>query len=374
MIMADEDELRTLLQEAAAIIELPETGADSILAAASATVRPDGVNRSIGSIRSISPRSAWGRTALVAAVIFLVIGGIALVGVGASHRGSSAGPSIVTPSIGHPSASGSSPPLHQQNGPALGAGGTAGQAPSPASSAPPNLPPGSVGQSAKVETTGSVDLTIGNGLLSEVVNKLTGLTTGQGGFVAKSQLQEGSAATGISSYGSLVLQVPQPSFSSLLSGVEEVGKVTSVSSTSTDVTGQYVDLQARISALEASRQQYLTIMSKAESIGDILSVQSQLDTIQSEIEQLQGQLDLLNSETTYATLTVSLSPAGQPPPPPPHPASGISSAWHDSIGGFTGGVEWLVRIAGPTLFALILLAALGLAVRWGWRAWRRRLL
>ena len=371
-MMVDEDELRTLLQEAAGIIELPETGVDSILAAASAMVRPDDVDRSI---RSIPPRSAWGRTALVATVILLVVGGIALVGGGASHRNSSAGPSVATPSIVHPSASGSNPPLHQQNGAAaLGAVGSTGQAPSPSPSAPPNLPPGSVGQSAKVETTGSVDLTIGNGLLNEVVNKLTGLTTGQGGFVAKSQLQEGPAATGISSYGSLALQVPQPSFSSLLSGVEEVGKVTSVSSTSTDVTGQYVDLQARISALEASRQQYLTIMSKAESIGDILSVQSQLDTIQSEIEQLQGQLDLLNSETTYATLTVSLSPAGQPPPPPPHPASGISSAWHDSIGGFTGGVEWLVRIAGPTLFALILIAVLGLAVSWGWRASRRRLL
>ena len=207
-----------------------------------------------------------------------------------------------------------------------------------------------------------------------MVNKVTSLTTGEGGFVAKSQLQEGPSATETSSYGSLVLQVPQSSFSSLLSSVEAVGKVTSVSSTSTDVTGQYVDLQARISALQASRQQYLTIMSKAESIGDILSVQNQLDTIQSEIEQLQGQLDLLNSETTYATLTVSLSPAGQPPAPPHHPASGLSSAWHDSISGFTGGVEWLVRIAGPTLFALILLVALGLAVRWGWRTSRRRLL
>ena len=46
------------------------------------------------------------------------------------------------------------------------------------------------------------------------------------------------------------------------------------------MTGQYVDLQARLTALEDSRQQYLTILAKATSIGDILSVQEQLDSIQ----------------------------------------------------------------------------------------------
>jgi hypothetical protein len=231
-----------------------------------------------------------------------------------------------------------------------------------------------VGQSAKVVTTGSVDLAIGNGSLNSVVSKLTQLTVGDGGFVAKSQLQLGSVAAGSTSYGSLVLQVPQPLFNDLVKHVEEIGKVTSESSTSTDVTGQYVDLQARISALQASRQQYLTILSKATSIGDILSVQNQIDTIQGQIEQLQGQLDLLNSQTTYATLTVSLSQQGHPVPPPPPPSSGISRAWHDSVNGFTSGFEWLVRIAGRTLFVLVLLAALFVAGRWVWRTSRRRLL
>src|SRR5208283_4200344 len=109
--------------------------------------------------------------------------------------------------------------------------------------------------------------------------------------------------------------VPQPSFGSVLAQVQGFGKVTSVTSTSTDVTGQYVNLQARITALQDSLQQYLTILSRATSIGDILSVQNQIDTIQSEIEQLQGQLNLLDSQTTYGSLTVSLSEVGHPSPP-----------------------------------------------------------
>ena len=147
--------------------------------------------------------------------------------------------------------------------------------------------------------------------------------------------------------------MPEPSFAAVVSEVQHFGHATSVTTTSTDVTGQYVDLQARITALEASRQQYLTIMSQATSIGDILAVQSQLDTLQSQIEQLQGQLSVLDNETTYGSLTVSLAEAGHRPPPPPPTRTGLDEAWHTGIGGFVSGVEWLIRIAGTTLFVLL---------------------
>jgi hypothetical protein len=374
MTMVDEDRLRSLLTEAGGAFDPPTDGSERILAEAATAGRPNPV------VRSILPRATRARVILVAAVIVMVVAGISLVGEGVtghSHTQTAASPSAVTPAIHRPSPGGTGSPLGAARRGSTNPAGAATLAPAPGvatpSTLPASLPPGVVGQSAKVETTGSVDLAIG-GSLNAAVAKLTQLSLGEGGFVAKSQLQLGSAADVSASYGSLVLQVPQPSFGDLLNHVEQVGKVTSESSTSTDVTGQYVDLQARISALEASRQQYLTILSKATSIGDILSVQSQLDTIQSQIEQLQGQLDLLNSQTSYATLTVSLSKQGHPVPPPPVPSSGIDRAWHDSVNGFTSGFDWLVRIAGRTLFVLILIALVAAIARWAWRASRRRLL
>ena len=139
----------------------------------------------------------------------------------------------------------------------------------------------------------------------------------------------------------------------------------------TDVTGQYVDLQARISALQDSRQQYLTIMAKATTIGGILAVQAQLDNLQSQLEQLQGQLQVLTSQTAYATLAVTL--AQKVVPPPVHKRlTGLASAWHDAVSGFVAGFEAVVRVAGPLLFALLLLAALVLAGRSAWHLRRRR--
>jgi len=236
------------------------------------------------------------------------------------------------------------------------------------------LPTGIVGQPTKVMTTGTIDLALGTDPLQPAVTRLTTIATGAGGFVAKSDLQVGQPSAAIPSSATLVLQVPQSAFTTVLTQVRAIAKVTSMTSTSTDVTGEYVDLQARVDALQASRQQYLTILSKATSIGDILSVQSQLDTIQSQIDQLQGQLNLLAGQTTYATLTVSLSQSGHRSPLPPATQSGISRAWHQSVSGFTSGVEWLIRIAGRTLFVLLCLAVLGSGLRWAWRAWQRQML
>jgi len=376
--MIDEEVLTEALRNAAEDIEIPDGATERILAAAQ-TTRPTTPS---SRLRTLVPRSGRGRMVLVAAVVILVAGGITLP---LSATKSSPSKTVAAGPLPASSVPKSAVPVpgSTAHGTAGGAGSAAPGTPSingatsspaaPPSSVPP-LPTGSVGQSAKVEAKGSVSLTIGDGKLSSAMTKLTNLVAGYGGFVASSQAQVGPGDASTPSAGTIVLQVPQSSFASLLSQVQSVGHTTSVTTTSTDVTGQVVDLQARISALQASRQQYLSILAKATTIGDILAVQSQLDSLQTQIEQLQGQLDVLNSETTYGTLTVSLAEAGRSPVPPPPPSTGLGKAWHDGVHGFVAGFDWLVRIAGPTLFVLLCLAVLAVLGRFAWRAGRRRML
>jgi hypothetical protein len=203
------------------------------------------------------------------------------------------------------------------------------------------------------------------------MTELTNVATTFGGFVANSQTQSG-AGTGGAPYGTITLQIPVQNFSAALRQAQSFGRTTSLSTKATDVTGQYVDLQSRIAALQASRQQYLTILTKANTVGDVLAVQAQLDTIQSQIEELQGQLQVLTSETSYSALTVTAGEGTPPPRPAPLPPSGLVRAWHDGIGGFVGGVEGLIRVAGPALFALLCLAVLVLGGRALRRSYQRR--
>ena len=51
--------------------------------------------------------------------------------------------------------------------------------------------------------------------------------------------------------------------------------------------------------------------------------------------------------------------------------SGLDRAWHGSVHGFVAGVEGLIRIAGPVLFALLCLAAALLGGRLLWRRLQR---
>jgi hypothetical protein len=246
-------------------------------------------------------------------------------------------------------------------------GGAAGK--NSTSGGAPGLPAGAVGQSTKIEQTGTLGLTVKRGDLARTMARLTGLASAYGGFVANSQSQSGSS--GGTPYGTITLQVPVDNFAAVVKSAEHYGKSTNVSTKATDVTGQYVDLQARLSALEASRQQYLTILAKATSIGDILSIQEQIDNIQQQIEQLQGQLHVLTSETSYSTVNVTVSEEGAPPRSGPLPESGLVRAWHDSVGGFVAGVEGVVRIAGPFLFALLCLAVVVVGGRVLWRRYQR---
>jgi hypothetical protein len=395
--MVDEQALAGLLQQAAESIAIPD-GADERILAKALSVETDRATKVIPSdvavvprsrLAAVVPRGSRTRALSVAAAVIVVAGGIALstVALKGSRGGTSssavsatathangtvgasgsavAGPAVAGPAVPTKAANTSRPAANSSNS---SKSGTLG--PSTGSS----LPQGA-SQSARIEATGSVDLTIPDGKVESVLTTLTAMATADGGFVAGSQAQIGAGGPGSASSGTIVLQVPEPTFASMVSQVQKVGHPTSVTTSSTDVTSQYVDLQSRITALQASRQQYLTIMTQANSIGDILAVQSQLETLQSQIEQLQGQLNVLNSQTTYGTLTVNLTEAGHHVTPPPvHLQSAISKAWSAGVGGFVSGVEWLIRIGGTVLFVLLALAVLAWGGRWAWRIGRRQMI
>lgn len=224
--------------------------------------------------------------------------------------------------------------------------------------------------SEKIESTGTIGVRVASGHVQSAFNKLTSFVTRDDGFVDSSQAVMGSQTHGSFSSGTIVLEVPQASFKLLVAQAQEVGHTTSVTTNSNDVTSQYVNLQARIEASKVSLNQYLKIMTQATSISGILAVQNQINQIQSQIEQDQGQLNVLNHETTYAELTVNVATPGH------HIAStsrsGLNKAWHDSVSGFLSGFEWLIRLAGPVIFVLLVLGALYMLGALGWRNIRRR--
>lgn len=218
--------------------------------------------------------------------------------------------------------------------------------------------------SAKVVKTGEIGLVVPRDRFSATLGQLTTLANGAGGYVASSSTTEDASSPS----GHLTLRVPVASFEDVVAKVRRLGQVTTVSSSGRDVTGESVDLDARLSSLSAARQQYITLMSKATSVGDVLAVQQQINDLQTQIEQLKGQKQVLDSQSSMSTLDVSVG--DRKTVTSPRSPSGLSRAWHRATHGFVGAIEGLVGASGIILFLLLAGVAIWLLGRPLWRRMR----
>ncbi len=376
MTMFDEEVLRTALHATVENFEVSDDATDQILAMAQAS----GDRAELSRTGHLVNHFGRGRSLLAAAAAGVVVLLITVPLLNSENAANAKlaspndiqGRSITGTEFGGNTTSGAPVPHSPLKVQASGNALTFAPVKAIATSAAESQTSSPLSSSLKVEETGRVDLSINGQRFEMDLTTLAALATSDGGFVSQTHARIGTKRTGTSSSGYVILQVPARKFAMLVTQVRHVGHATSVVTSATDVTGQYVDLQARIQALQVSRQQYLTIMTRTTSINGILAVQSQLNSIQSQIEQLQASLGLLNTETTYGSLTVSLTEGGHASHVAHHSVSGVNKAWHDSIHGFVAGFEWLIRLAGPLLFGLLCLSALIVLGRSVFRATQRR--
>jgi hypothetical protein len=119
----------------------------------------------------------------------------------------------------------------------------------------------------------------------------------------------------------LTLQVRSDSADSAMSDLRALGKVSSETSGSQDVTDEYVDLDSNLRNLQASETAILKLMDKATQISDVLSLQRELTNVRGQIERIQGRKTYLERRTDMATITLSL----RLPPATPSTVTGV--AW-----------------------------------------------
>jgi hypothetical protein len=224
-------------------------------------------------------------------------------------------------------------------------------------------PPATPTDGAKIVKTGSVDLRVPRGGLRLATNRATNVAFGLGGYVAKSTTSFGATQPS----AQLTVRVPVDSFETAMSRLRAIPgvKVLSETENGTDVTGQYTDLQAQLTAATSERDSLLVVLSDARNVGDILAVRDRISAVQAEINQLQGRINVLGDQASFSSIAVSLSepapkrPAAATPPPP----TGLSKAWHDAKDGFSNSIEWLVARSGGAFVALVAVLALLFGLR-----------
>ena len=154
--------------------------------------------------------------------------------------------------------------------------------------------------------------------------------TGLGGYVSDTRTTT-SEQSGSQASATISVRVPAASFEQLMTETSKLGEVRSTTTSGQDVTAQFTDIEAQLTALTATRDQFLLVLGEAKNVNDILAVQDRITQVQIQIDQLEGQKRLLTDQTSFGTLSVTLlEPGATAAVPPVDDNKDLGDAWRDA--------------------------------------------
>ena len=240
---------------------------------------------------------------------------------------------------------------------------------SAASSAAAN--PAKAGTAALVASPASIiytaQLTVRAQSVSQAATHATLIAEQAGGYVSQENSSAGAGAT-----ASIMLKIPVSAYAAALGQLSSgLGTQLSLTEQAQDVTGEVADVNSQVTSDQAAIAQLRTLLAHAGSVGDLLNVQNQINAEESSLEQMEAQQRALSSETSYATVTVTiLGPKAKPvvhhkaKPSSPSVTGGAKAGWH----ALRVTVAWaLAVLAALAPFAVI--AALAAYAAYRTRRW-----
>lgn len=204
-------------------------------------------------------------------------------------------------------------------------------------------------------------------LLSYVKDKTTEL----GGYVESMDVYNGStyydsyysySGTGYRDYrnGSLTLRIPKDKLDGFLTIVEDNSNITNRSEQEVDVTLDYVDLDSHKAVLVAEQERLLALMEQAETIDEIIMLESRLSEIRYQIESMESQLRTYDNQIEYSTVYLNITEVIELTPVEPEEKTTwerISEGFMDNLKDVGNGIkEFFIGliIVSPYLFVFVL--------------------
>lgn len=102
-------------------------------------------------------------------------------------------------------------------------------------------------------------------------------------------------------------RVPAENYGSFMDSIGDAGNILSVNENTQDVTGEYIDLEARLKSLKAQEARLLELMESASSLENLIAVQDQLTETQYQIDSYTSKLNSMKDLISYSTITVNVS-------------------------------------------------------------------
>lgn len=171
------------------------------------------------------------------------------------------------------------------------------------------------------------------------------------------------------SSASLTVRIPSDKLTATLDDIEELGRTEDKTITSTDVTAQTRDLTARITALRASVDRLLALLSSATATADLVEIETALSSRQAELESLEATQRALGDQIDLSTVQIIFgTEAVAPVDRPDDFLAGIVFGWNALIA-FFGTVAIAAGVVLPWLILPVILLVVVLET---FRRWSRK--
>lgn len=150
----------------------------------------------------------------------------------------------------------------------------------------------------------TVSLSLETKEFDSVLTNLSTKTTELGGYIETASVNGNSYSHHSTRYASYVIRIPADKLNEFVEVVSELGNVTQKNESVEDVTLRYIDVESHKKALETEQERLLELLSKAENMEEILTIESKLSDIRYEIENYESQLKTMDNQIDYSTVSV----------------------------------------------------------------------
>ena len=217
-------------------------------------------------------------------------------------------------------------------------------------------------QDAKMIYT--ADLTVETTAFDDAAASLRQMVEDLGGYFESASVYNHGGNYRSASY---TIRVPAENFRDLLDQVGELCHVVRQEEGSDNISEQYYDVESRLVTQQTKLERLQTLLSQAETMEDIITIESAISETELAIEQLTGTLRQYDSLVDYSTVTISLEEVyklSNVEEPPTTFASRLGRAFAAGWNGFVDFLEAIVMILAYAWVPVLVLLAVGGTVLW----------
>lgn len=105
----------------------------------------------------------------------------------------------------------------------------------------------------------------------------------------------------------ITIRVPSGELENFVNEVAEISNIVRRSENVSDITLTYVDVESRKKALEIEQERLHSLLEKAESVEDIITIEGRLSEVRYELQSYASQLLVYDNQVDYSTIHLNIS-------------------------------------------------------------------